>query len=280
MLRRRLRLLHNITTLVCTVLWAATAEAAPHAAFVSGSFDSANGTLAFLAGDAFSAEIVFDTDTAAASVEQHDDPSPEPDLDKFDAWGFTGAPYKVKVMTSEIPGGVETLPDCEVKVYDNDSSISNATLASFGITPPDPGTDPNVFDIIEYLGVNTTELAPDPDSPLMGTSADGIEVGLNAVLLGDWLETNNPSTLDLPPSGDVYTYLLIATEYDGSGNEVGMAYAVLPAAGVTSGPPTVEAVPAASPSLLPVFAAALLLFAGRRLSGPAVVRRRIPRRRR
>ena len=231
------------------------ASAAVRQATASGTFDGATGSLSFLAGDGFTVEYVFNDDPTQASVEQHDDPSPEPNLGRFDAWGFDGTPYGATVYTAEVTGGQLSLAGVDVKRYDNDSSTSNAEFVSFGVAPPDPGTDPNVLDILEYNASNTVELSPDPGSPLLGEPADGVEISLNAIMLGDWIETTAPTTLDLPPSGEVYAYFFSATEYDASGVEVGSAYAVLPVGSVSSsGLPTV---PFLSPAALVGLAAGL-----------------------
>jgi hypothetical protein len=260
----KLKFAPGVLALSLLILAPTAVSAAARLVTASGTFSGATGSLSYLAGDGFTVEYIFNANPAEASVEQHDDPSPEPNLDRFDAWGFDGAPYSATVFTAEIAGGQLSLAGVDVKRYDNDSGTSNAVFTSLGVSPPDPGTDPNILDILEYHSANTISLSPDPNSPLLGDPADGVEIGLNAIMLGNWIETSAPNTLDLPPSNEVYAYFFSATEYDAAGAEIGSAYAVLPIGSVSSS--GLPAVPSMSPPALVVLAFGLIfvLRPGRR----------------
>ena len=185
------------------------APAAVRVIRASGTFDGVSGSLGFLAGDSFTFEYVADTDPAVASVEQHDDPLPHPNLDGFDAWGFDGSAYAVTLTSPEMAGGSLMLGQVTISRYDNDSPASNAEFLAVWIGPPNPSVDPDTLDFQGYEGGNT--YCSDPMSPLLGDPSDGVEGPLNAIMLGGWFEMNPPSTLDIPPGGEVYTNFLSAT---------------------------------------------------------------------
>jgi len=86
---------------------------------------------------------------------------------------------------------------------------------------------------------------------------DGVEIGLNAIMLGDWIETTTPTSLDLPPSSEVYAYFFVAAEYDDVGVEIGSAWAVLPSGSVSSS--GLPVLPSLSPAALVVLAVGLMV---------------------
>jgi len=236
----------------CLLTLNMTAQAAPVQISISGNVGLASGDLAYLLGSSFSANYIIDTDLAMATTEQHNHPFSEPGIDNFDAWAFTGAPYG---MTISIPHHDinETMSGVEVKVYDNDTTITSAdwtaTSADWTALGLPAGAYQSSFDVIEVLSGDT--IANDPNSPLYAAQPeDGTEYSLNLLLSSDWVETHSLTSLNPPAATDILAMVYGATKYDANGDEIGTATAIIL-------PDNASVSPVPVPAALPLFASVL-----------------------